>query len=67
MTDPGQTYCNWCYLTLTEDDHARSRASGFDTTQTWACVRCITIDRIFDAPGGLNGPWPVSSSSPTAG
>jgi hypothetical protein len=59
MTDPDQTYCDWCYSTLTEEDRTQSREVGFDKTQAWACVRCIGTNRISEAPGGWDGPWPA--------
>jgi len=59
MTESEQTYCDWCYSTLTKEDRTRSRALEFDKIQTWACVRCIDANRISEAPGGWDGPWPA--------
>jgi hypothetical protein len=44
---------------LTEEDRTQSRALEFDKIQTWACVRCIGTNRISEAPGGWDAPWPA--------
>lgn len=53
-----QSYCDWCYGTLTEEDRQRSRSLDFDKIDTWACVRCIDSGRIADRPGGWEAEWP---------
>ncbi len=59
VTEPEQTYCDWCDSTLTEKDRVSSQALEFDKIQTWACNRCIDENRVSEAPGGWEGPWPA--------
>jgi hypothetical protein len=54
-----QSYCDWCYSTLTDEDRRRSRVLGFDQIQTWACARCIDTNRIAEPPDGWEGLWPA--------
>jgi hypothetical protein len=59
MTQPEQSYCDWCYSTPNEEDRTQSRKLGFDVIQTWTCIQCITTNRISIAPRGWESPWPA--------
>src|SRR6202161_1093931 len=51
-----QSYCDWCYGPLADEDGNRSRSVGLDMVDTWACVRCIDSGQIAESPDGWEGP-----------
>lgn len=48
--DTQQTYCDWCYADLTNDDRARTRQLLLEDRHAWACGRCIDSDRVRQPP-----------------
>ena len=54
----GQSYCHWCFRTLTDPDREMSRSSRFVPVGSWACIKCIDGKKIGDPPGGWEGSWP---------
>jgi hypothetical protein len=62
-----QSYCDWCFASLTPEDRERSKVIGLPREQAWGCSRCIGEGKVDHPPDGWDGPafeWPFFRPKP---
>jgi hypothetical protein len=60
----GQSYCDWCYGSLSPVSIEESARLGLGDEYSWACEGCLARKAYVRAPEGWDAdePWPFGGS-----